>query len=187
MGGVARAKKPATTGDMIRSLAVIMLPLLLITWVFTDGPKDRPVTVVDYQPALAAARSQAEFPVLAPTNLPDGWRAVRATWVPQGRPYLNGEASPRNLWELGMLTPEDVYIGLHQGDLQPQRLVDQKSRDGRPDGESTVNGEVWQRLVSDDDRTRSLVRATDAATTVVVGDLPYPALEAYAATLSTSG
>lgn len=184
---VARTARQATAGDMIRSLALIVIPLLVIAIIFTNVPDDHPVKEVDWKPVLATAQQQAPFDVLAPTNLPEGWRATRVNWVPQGRPYLNGEASPRNLWQIGFLSPDDVYIDLNQGDARPQEMVDLQSREGMPDGNSVIAGQTWQRLVSPDDRTRSLVLRGPSATVVVSADLPYEALEAYASTLSSTG
>ena len=170
---------------MIRSLALILIPLVVITIIFTNTPDDHPVKEVDWKPVLAKAREEAPFEVLAPENLPNGWRATRVNWVPQGKPYLNGEASPRNLWQIGFLTPDDAFIDLNQGDVRPQEMVDQQSRDGTADGSSVVAGKTWQRLISPDGRTRSLVLANPNSTVVVTADLPYEALEAYASTLSS--
>jgi hypothetical protein len=183
---VARTTRQSTAGDLIRSLALIVIPLVVIAIIFTDVPDDHPVKEVDWKPVLATAQKQAPFDVLAPTNLPEGWRATRVNWVPQGRPYLNGEASPRNLWQIGFLSPDDVYIDLNQGDARPQEMVDQQSREGTPDGNSVIAGQTWQRLMSPDGRTRSLVLHGPSATVVVSADLPYEALEAYAATLSST-
>jgi hypothetical protein len=183
---VARTTRQATAGDLIRSLALIVIPLVVIAIIFTNVPDDHPVKEVDWKPVLATAQKQAPFEVLAPTNLPEGWRATRVNWVPQGRPYLNGEASPRNLWQIGFLSPDDVYIDLNQGDARPQELVDQQSREGSPDGNSVIAGQTWQRLVSPDGRTRSLVLHGSSTTVVVSADLPYEALEAYASTLSST-
>jgi hypothetical protein len=171
---------------MIRSLAVILIPLVVITIIFTSIPKDHQVKEVAWKSVLATARKEAPFEVMAPVNLPAGWRATRVTWVPQGQPYLNGEPSPRNLWQLGFLTPEDAFIDLNQGDVAPQEMVDQQSRDGKPDGSSLVAGQTWQRLISPDGRTKSLVLHRPDVTTILSGDLPYEALEAYASTLSSS-
>ena len=187
MENVARANRLASPGDMIRSLALILIPLVIITLLFTDLPDDRPVTEVEWRPVLATARRDAPFPVLAPTNLPEGWRATQAEWVEVGEPSLDGQPSVRNLWQLGFLNSDDVFIGLDQGDLQADDLVDDQTRAGTGDGESVVGGQVWQRLLSPDGRTRSLVRRDATVTSIVSGDLPYAALEAYAATLSTSG
>ena len=184
---VARTTKQATAGDMIRSLALIVIPLAVIAIIFTNVPDDAPVEEVDWKPVLATARQQAPYEVLAPTNLPEGWRATRVNWVPLGRPYLNGEASPRNLWQIGFLTPQEVYIDLTQGDMRAQEMVDQQSREGTPDGNSLIAGLTWQRLVSPDGRTRSLVLRGPATTAIVSANLPYEALEAYATTLSSTG
>ena len=105
---------------MIRSLVVILIPLVIITVLFTDLPDDHQVTEVDWMPVLATAREQAPFPVLAPTNLPPGWRATRASWVKEGDPALNGQPSVRNQWQLGLLTPDDIYIGLDPGRSAPR-------------------------------------------------------------------
>ena len=181
---MARANRMATPGDMIRTLAVILIPLVVITVLFTDLPDDKPVTEVEWQRVLAVARRDAPFPVLAPTNLPEGWQATQAEWVETGDPFRDGEPSVRNLWQLGFLTPDGVFIGLDQGDLKPDDLVKEQTRAGTPDGQSTINGQPWERLVSPDGRTRSLVRREPAVTTIVSGDLGYEALEAYASTLA---
>ncbi len=184
---MARAKKPATTSDLIRSLLVIIVPLVLITLFFTRNLGDHPVTEVNWRPVLTEARAEATFPVLAPVNLPPGWRPVQVSWVQVGEPYLNGQRSDRDLWKLGFLTSDDVFIGLAQGDLRPDELVKDETRAGEADGQSVVAGQTWQRLVSPDERTRSLVEQSDEVTTIVTGDLPYEALETYAGILSSSG
>jgi hypothetical protein len=48
-----------------------------------------------------------------------------------------------------------------------------------------VGEEVWQRRISADERTRSLVLTAPQVTTIVFGDLPYADLESFAATLRT--
>ena len=184
---MARSNQGAGPGDMIRSLAVILVPLVIIAALFTDLPDDKPVQEVDWRSVLTVAREQSPYPVLAPTQLPSGWRATRATWVKAGDAHLNGEPSVRNLWQLGFLTPEDTYVSLGQGDEQIENFIAEQTRDGTADGESTVGGQTWQRRVSPDGRTRSLVRQESQVTAVVSGDLAYAALEAYASTLSSTG
>ena len=51
---------------MIRSLAVILIPLVIITVLFTDLPNDHPVTEVDWTPVLTTAREQAPVPGAGP-------------------------------------------------------------------------------------------------------------------------
>ena len=184
---MARSRKPQTMGDLIRSLVVIIVPLVLITVFFTHNLRDAPVKEVDWQPVATVARSQAPYPVVAPVNVPPGWRATQATWVRVGEPYLNGEPSARNLWKLGFLTTDDVFIGLSQGDLRPVDFISDETRKGTVDGQSVVGDQTWERRVSPDGRTRSLVETTPKVTTIVSGDLPYEALETYAGILSSSG
>ena len=183
---MARAQKRQTPGDMIRSLAVILLPVLLLSLLFTRNLDDAPVTVVDWRPVLAQAREQSPYPVLAPVSLPPEWRATQVRWVKQGEPYLDGAAAVRNTWQLGFLAPDDTYIALNQGDARPEDFVSDQSRKGLSDGKSTIEGKTWQRLWTEDGRTRSLVLQTPQVTTVVVGDTSYEALESYVTTLRPS-
>ena len=182
---MARAKKPGTSGDLIRSLVVIIVPLVLITIFFTHNVGDHPVKTVDWRPVLTQARSEAPYPVLAPAEVPTGWRPVQVTWVKVGEPYLNGDPSSRNLWKLGFLNDKNVFIGLTQGDLAPEQLVKEETSEGALDGESVVGDQTWQRWTSPNGRTRSLVEPSAKVTTVISGDLPYEALESYAATLTS--
>ena len=181
---MARNKKPATAGDMVRSLAVILIPLVLIIWFFSRNLGDYPVQEVDYQPVLAQARREAPYPVLAPVGLPSTWRPTQVAWVPKGQPHLNDQASVRNLWQLGFLDPSDIYISVNQGDERPEQFVANVTRDGLVDGKSSIGERTWVRYVSPDERTRSLVLAEAKVTTVVVGDTTYEGLEAFAGTLS---
>lgn len=171
---------------MVRSLAVILVPLIIVTVLFTRYLDDAPVTVVDYQPVLAQARADSPYPVLAPANLPSDWLATRVSWVKVGDPGPNRVPSVRNQWQLGYLAPNDIYIAVAQGDLQPQQLISDQTREGVVDGESQVNDATWKRMVSPDDRTRSLVLASPDVTTIVVGDTSYEALETFAGTLTAS-
>lgn len=168
---------------MIRSLAVILLPVLVITFIATRNLDDHPVREIDWRPVLAQARQEAPYPVLAPANLPKEWRPTRVSWVKVGEPYLNGQPAARNTWQLGFLAPDNVYIAVNQGDLRPQDFIADVTRDGLPDGQSVVDAKTWERRVSADDRTRSLVMSTAKVTTIVVGDTSYEALESYTATL----
>jgi hypothetical protein len=180
---VARTGRQATAGDMIRSLAVLIVPLLVIAFLFTRTPRHPPVHVVSWQPVLRTARAQSPYPVLAPVDLPSTWWPTRVTWVKLGEPYLNSQPAVRNTWELGFLDPDHSYVGLVQGDLHAAELISDTTRGGVPDGRSGIDGRTWQRLVSPDDRTRALVLTTPGATAVVSGDVDYPVLEAFASTL----
>ena len=169
---------------MIRSLAVILVPVVLITWFFARSPDEPSVQVVDYVPALTLARQQAPFAVLAPAAVPAGWRSTKASWLRTGQPGLNGDPSPRNQWQLGFLNADDVYLELDQGDARAQDFIADRTQQGLPDGQSRVGDQTWERRISPDEQTRSLVQTTPSLTTIVTGDLPYDQLESFTATLT---
>ncbi|MBO0812452.1 MAG: DUF4245 domain-containing protein [Microlunatus sp.] len=181
---MAQAKRPATGRDMFLSLLVIVVPLAIIVAIFGQGPRDAKVSTVAWKPVAARAAQQAPYAVLTPIELPAGWRATRVSWTRIGQPGPTGSESIRNRWQLGVLTDSDIYLELDQGDKQAGNMVADLSRQGRPDGTSTVNGQTWKRLVTDDNRTRSLVLARPGVTTIVTGDAGYVLLETYAGLLT---
>jgi hypothetical protein len=171
---------------MVISMAVILLPIVLISWFFTRTPPDAPVRTVDWQSVLTQSRQVAPYPLLGPVGLPGTWVATKAEWATTGQPAVNRETAPGNTWQLGMLTPDKVYVSLTQRDAAGPALIAQVSRDGRTDGSSSVDGTTWARWVSADDRTRTLSRVDGAVTIVVSGDLSYAGLDAFASTLRAS-
>lgn len=185
-GAVAKEKKrQPTPGDMVRSLAVIMIPLLVIVFFFTRDIGDHPVEEVDWEKAHATAVEEAPYPVLAPTNLPADWRPTRVSWTPAGEPGLNGDPEPGNRWKLGFLNPADIYIEIEQSDAPATKFIADTTRDAARDGTSTVGAEEWQRYVTEDGRTRALVQSSDEVTSIVVGDTSYEDLEGFTATLES--
>lgn len=180
------AKKPRgseTIGDMVRSLAVLIIPVLLFLAWYTVTPDD-PIEAVDWRPALAQARAEAPYPVLAPEGLPEGegfWIPTRARWSTADEIVPDDVGG--NHWMVGFLDPSQIYIALHQTDALHQPTVSKLSRQGVTDGERDIDGETWQQLVSEDDRTRTLVREDDGITTIVLGDTGYDQLAAFAGTL----
>lgn len=167
---------------MIVAIVVVLAPALLaIAW-FTRLPAPK-VNVVDPAPVIAAATKADAFPVAVPQSLPTGWQCTRARWTPIGEAGIGGAPVPGNTFALGYLTPGQVYLAVDQRDAAPDAFVDAVTRDGVRDGESTVQGATWQRYVSADGRTRSLVLRGTPAVTIVSGDLGYDALAAFAGTL----
>lgn len=163
---------------MVRSLAVLLIPVLVITVLFTRDPEGPPgVEPVDWGAAHSQAVDQAGFTVVAPTNLPQGWTPTRVQWD-------EGERGNDQRWMVGWLSPQQIYFAVEQSNAATQPFVQRVTREGVVDGSSTVAGVKWQRYRSPDDRTRSLVRVDDQVTTVVVADASYEALEAFAGTLA---
>lgn len=184
---MAHGDTRSTAKDMLRSLAVILIPLLVIIWVFTRTPDEPQVDPVDWRPAVADARSGAGYPVLAPVEVPTDWKPVKARYVGRGGQWVGSTQAAGNRWELGFRSGDDIYMAVNQSD-EPGKdaYIGSVTRSSHPDGTSTIDGQTWQRRVSQDGRTRSLVRAVGGSTAVVVADTGYPALESFAQTLRTS-
>lgn len=168
-------------------MGVLLIPVVLIALFFTrNPPDDAAVQSVDWQPVLAQARDQAPYPVLAPPSTPAGWRATKAAWTPVGKPISGGDTAVRNTWQLGFLDANTVYIAIEQGDDRLPEMIQDATRDGVVEGTSSIEGTIWERRLSEDGRTRSLVQQSAKVATVVSGDTSYDDLDAYVATLTSS-
>lgn len=172
---------------MLLSLAVILIPILLMVWAFTRTPDQPEVDPVAWKPVVAQARSSAGYPVLAPVEVPADWKPVKARYARRGETWVGSTQALGNRTELGFQDSDQTYIAVNQSD-EPGKdaYIDSVTRSSHPDGTSTVDGQTWQRRVSQDGRTRSLVREVGRSTAVVVADTGYPALESFAQTLKTS-
>lgn len=169
--------------DMVISLAVLLVPVLIIMAIFTVPP-DKPVAeAVDWQPVVEQARAGAKFEVMAPRALPDDWIATRARWAPAGQAGVDGRPVPADTLQLGFIDPQPLYFGLDQSSAPAAPFIAKVTRSGRFDGQSVVGGRTWHRYVSEDGRTRALVLSDAASTVVLTADGSYEALEAFAGTL----
>ncbi len=169
---------------MVIAVVMLLIPVVLIYSWFSRIPEPR-ATAVDWQPVVAQARAESPFPVAVPQNLPAGWTVVRARWTPIGKAGMNQQPAVGNTFQLGYVTPQQMYIGLDQRDTDGPGLIRDASRDGDADGESVIADEPWQRYVSRDGRTRAVARTGGGSTVVISGDLPYESLDAFAATVET--
>lgn len=180
-------KRNSSVVHMLVAMLVLFVPVVLVTQLFTRNPEP-PITPIDWQPVAQRAAAEASYEVLAPTNLPEGWVATRARFTPGGQSTTGGgDPAPGDTFQLGFLSPEQRYFALDQRDVAPEAFVTAVTRTGRPDGEGAAGGRTWARYVSEDGRTRSLVARDGEAATIVSGDLPYEALEAFASTLAPVG
>lgn len=182
MTPVARSNPRAGVKDMVISMAVLLVPILVIMWFFAR-PGDEVARAVDYAPVLTKARAEARYPVLAPVDLPESWVPNRVRWAKTGEVWLDGQAAAANSWQLGFMSPDGAYIAVQQRDGEPKSFIAQLSRDGKPADSVVIAGLTWQRYTSSDARTRSLVATTSTMTAIVAGDVEFGALEAFAATL----
>lgn len=186
MGLVARARRSPTARDLVLSLVVLMIPVAIVVAIMNSGPSKPPVKAIDWQAVAQQARQQSPFEIMTPSALPKGWTATRASWTKVGQPDPTGTESPRNRWQLGVLTGDQIYIELDQVDKLPQEFLASATNNGSADGRMDISGQSWQRLDSEDDRTKSLVRVASGVTTVVSGDTSYQLLGTFAALLQTA-
>ncbi len=166
-----------TAVDMVRTLLVILVPVLLLVLVVARQPSPDPVRVVDWKPQAALAAAQAPFPVVAPAGLEPSWRAtsVRYEPVPTQR--------DATVWHLGFLTPEGTYAGVDQSDARADDFVKDATSKGAPAGEASIGGATWHRYQVGADGVRALARPWGTSTVVVSGSAAWPTLEHLAGTL----
>jgi hypothetical protein len=161
-------------GDPLRTTVVILAIMAVLGGAqqLLSSPPGDPVRPVDYSQALDAARDVAPFDVLAPDELPEGWRATTVRYVPGDEPS----------WHLGILTDEDLYVGLEQSVGTPEDLVEQHAAGSRPEGEVELDGSAWQ-LRREGDETTLVRDEKGPAATLVTGDAPQDDVEQLAASL----
>lgn len=171
---------------MVKSIVLVLVPILLITWLLTNNLGDYPVERVEWRPVLTQARAEAEWPVVAPEGLPEdgrqAWVPTRVSWVTAGAPAVGGP-SARNHWRVGFLSPDELYYEVNQGDGEPTHFIADVTRDGRRVGEETIAGRNWERWESDDGRTRTLLLRSDPTVVMVTADAGFTELQQFARTL----
>lgn len=161
-------------GDILRSVAVLGLIVLAIYGFgrFSTQEPETPTRSVDYATIVDQVRPVADFEVLAPDKLPEGWRANKANLDIEG-------------WHLGIVTDDDEYIGLDQAKLRVERAVERFADGSKADGAVEIDGQEWTVRTGPRDRT-TYVRRDGDATTVVIGSASRSVIERYISSLSTS-
>jgi hypothetical protein len=146
---------------------MLVLVLLLLGFVGLRGlnriePAD-PVQRVEYEQPARFARESADFEVLTPRRLPDGWFATSVRFDDE-RPQA---------WHLGFLTAERRYVGLDQVQQSVADAVeDLVGEEAEAGGSVTIDGVRWLRY--EDGRDLGLARRDEeqGITTLVVGTAP---------------
>ena len=151
-----RLRTPANLWRALIPLLVIAGLLVLLSWPHgqdTDG-----VRVIDPGPAIAAARQQAGFEVLAPSGLNERWRPTSTELVPAG------PAEPA-AFRIGYVSPAGRYAELYQSADAPDAVA---ARYGPlvADGAASIGGLSWQQYQTA--AGRGLLRHTFGKVTVIV-------------------
>lgn len=188
MARMAGRNPHARSRDMVISMAVLVVPILLIVGFFT-WPADRSENIqpVDVRGNLTRAKSESPYPLLHADPLPEGWTPVRVGWAKQGDTWLDHEPATSNWWLVGYLSPKEIYFGVQQRDGVVPGFVERVTREGKAMGEPTaIDGREWTRYESEDGRTRSLVSDADGVVSIVTADTDFAALEEFTAGLRTA-
>jgi hypothetical protein len=160
---------------MIGAMVVLLLVVgafVLFRDVNRNAPAD-PAQAVDFERPAQYARTTADFPLLAPDQLPEGWIATSVTF----------EDGKRQAWHLGTLTDEQRYVGLEQARRPVATMVEQYVDEEAVQGEDVViDGVAWQTWTDEGDDL-ALVRKADDVTTLLVGRVPQETLEELLQTL----
>jgi hypothetical protein len=173
MSGTSTRGNPSL-GDIARSIAVlgaIVLALFALGRLITLTP-DEPTRAIDYRSAAVSSRTVAEFELLAPDSLPQGWRATSVRFEPDS-------------WHLGVLTADDDYVGLEQVKADTRRAVERFANGSRNYGTTVVSGETWSLHTGPGDDL-TYVRRDAGMTIVVTGTAPRVVMERYISSLSAS-
>lgn len=162
---------PGMVGAMLVLVLVVSAFVLLRDLNRADPAS--PVEPVDFAQPAEYARSEADFALLAPDELPEGWYATSVRFI----------AGEEQAWHLGVLTDERRYVGLEQADRPVSDMVDDFVDEGADKGQDVmIDGQTWETWTDEDDDL-ALVRQTDDVTTLVVGAVPQATLEQFLATL----
>lgn len=163
-------------GGMLAALLVLVLVVVgyvVIRSVVMPAQHTAEPTV-DYSEVVPPAKKAARFDLVAPSRLPRGWSATSVRFDP----------GPPQHWHLGVLTPEQSYVGLEQGDRPVAAMVDEYvDRAATRQPATDVAGQPWS-TYTDAGGDLAFVRRQGRATTLVVGhDVSRPQLEGYVASL----
>ena len=162
-----------TLGDMVRSLGLVLVVvavILLLIW----RPKPDEVKPVDPGRRWPRRGSPRRTRCTPPSRRPAGWVPTVARYEP---------APPANVWTLGFVTTGDEYAAVAQTDADPEALLDEVAPDAVRAGESTVNGQTYQRWEVPGQSRRALAAAVTGSTLVVGGTAGWAELERLAASL----
>jgi hypothetical protein len=176
---MARKRGTETIGDMVRSMAVVLIPVALIAgFVGLLRPSSETVRDVDWQPVLESARGAADYGLLGPQEVPEGWTATRVA-------YETGASSSDGVWRMSFVTDDETYVGLVQRAGEETGVVRREVPDLESDGTVTVNGQSWNRYIEpgESEPDRALVQQRDDSVVVVIGSGDYSELEEFASWL----
>ena len=168
--------------NMARSLLpVVLICLALAGWAAFRQSSVDPVLEVDPTRTVRAAAERAGYELLAPSGLPDGYRATSARTNAGGAE----EGEPVTL-EIGYLTPAEEFAGFVISD-DPEADALRTVLDGAQGGDEVdIGGDAWTRATTTRGET-ALTREAGGATVLVFGSAPDEELTEVAAAVRPVG
>jgi Protein of unknown function (DUF4245) len=175
-------------GGMLGALLVLVLGIgvfVVLRDVTRVDPPDA-VRPVDYVQPARFAQQAAEFQVLTPRALPEGWTPTSVRF----RPTADDQS-----WHVGVLTAQQRYVGIEQAERPVGTMVaDFVDEDAQKGGQVEVAGRSWTiwtdpgRDPGADPSTApqgdlALVREDGGVTTLVVGTVSQNQLAEFVASL----
>lgn len=128
---------------------------------------------IDY---LAVVEGASGEPLAYPPELPDGWKATRAAFV----------SDPGRVWALSLLTADDEFIGVRQGDVELEAMVevyvDEDAEEGEPVTLTSPLAREW-RTFTDEGGDYAVAAEVDGSLVLVVGSAAEDEIEDLAASL----
>lgn len=172
-----RRRGGQSAGDMLRSLALVLLVVGLV-FVFTvRDPPDDPGPEIGYRQQLAQTRAVAPYDVLAPVGLGARWKATSAR---------GGQDGGSVTWHLGLVSPAGDYAAVEQSDGPVRGFLDEHVAGAGRAGAVSVGGRTWQRLTGGTPDDHALLLPDPDVTTLVTGSASFDELRALARSLRGS-
>lgn len=171
---------PRTSGGLVGAMVVTVLAVLAFAAfrAVTRDNEPTPVRTVDYAAMVKGGRADHALLVMAPDQLPRGWKATSAA-------YTTGVAPT---WHLGTLTTSGKYVGVEESRSSIEDLaaehVDENAERGK---DVVIGGRTWQTW-TDAGGDYAVARSTRAGGTtvdswLVVGTAPESQIRDFAGTL----
>ncbi|MGY1703701.1 DUF4245 domain-containing protein [Geodermatophilus sp. SYSU D00697] len=165
-----------SAANMVRSLApLVLICLLIVGWVAFRQSGEERVLQVDPSTTVQLAAERAAYPLVAPTDLPDGYRPTSAR-TDAGQA---DEGDPVTV-EIGYLTPAEEYAGFVVSDDARAEPVTRVLDGAEEQGTVDVAGRSWTRSTTERGET-ALWREDAGVTVLVTGSADDAELEEVAA------
>lgn len=181
----SKRKRPRgfeTTRDMVLSMAVVGAVVLGMFWMVAwqrpevQGPI-RPA--VDVEQVFTDVRLGDTFPVVEPTDLPEGWVPTSA-WFDTDA--VSG-AIGGGVLHVGYVTPDGSYAEVRQTDGDADAAVDDWVDGASAIADVVVADQTWTVVESEQTGKQALVATERGVTVVLTGKASQDELEELAASL----